>query len=42
MICEAGAQSDPNSAWQILYLFVDTLGIGGISSDESDGENYAV
>ena len=42
MICEAGAQGSNNEAWQTLHLMVDTLGIDGNSSDETDDEDYTV
>lgn len=43
-ICETGASSpgDHGVAWQVLFELVDTLGVNGTSSDESDGEDHAV
>lgn len=42
-ICQEGSQGEGNSvAWQLLYHMVDKLGVSGNSSDESEGDNYAI
>lgn len=41
MICRGGAEGG-DLAWQILYAMVNTLGVDGISSDETDGEEHSV
>lgn len=41
-ICDAGVQGRQKEAWQALYTMLNTLGVDGNSSDETDDETHTV